>query len=57
MATSDVTIPLLRTKITSWLMGFLLCETHAFAADFTGPIIAIIDDNMIHVLQNGPVEL
>lgn len=41
-----------RTTRMSWLLWFLLCGTHAVAADFTGPVVSVLDGDTIEVLHN-----
>lgn len=36
----------------SWLLGVLLCAPHALSADFTGPVVRVLDGDTIEVSRN-----
>ena len=40
------------TNAISWLLGILLCSSHAFSADFTGPVVRVLDGDTIEVSRS-----
>jgi micrococcal nuclease len=40
------------TTSISWILGILLCSPHAFSADFSGPVVSVLDGDTIEVLHN-----
>lgn len=39
-------------KVIGSLLGILLCWSHTFSADFTGPVVRVLDDDTIDVSRN-----
>lgn len=35
-----------------WILGILLCSSHAFSADYSGPVVSVLDGDTIEVLRN-----
>lgn len=40
------------TTSISWILGILLCSLHAYSADFSGPVVSVLDGDTIEVLHN-----
>jgi endonuclease YncB( thermonuclease family) len=40
------------TNAISWLLGILLCSSYAFSADFTGPVVRVLDGDTIEVSRS-----
>jgi micrococcal nuclease len=40
------------TNAIGWLLGVIFCSSHAFSADFTGPVTEILDGDTIKVSRN-----
>lgn len=45
------------TNALGWLLGVLLSGPHAFAAEFRGEVVRVLDGDTIEVLHNGKLKV